>query len=606
MTKPNNKGFNLIDVVIAVAILSLLVTPILFQVIQSLNTSAQGKEKQYVIDNAEYVLGYFQSTSNDLLTTTSTDVFKSTDNGSISVNSISTRDDIECELYMKNMSGAIVKVTDAGNPVKVKYEASVYVLDDAKLGRDKTEYSRNVVVDNLSNIVMSVNGDDDSITAVRYEIDYSSDSDNPPSAADGSTGWIVQNDGSMVRLDSLGRVTSIVVKQRDVYKYEDVVAGSPVEKSVTYVDPNTIDIAYIQNLDINTVAIIQGNAANFDKQAESDFFAMKFDELKNDPTRKAQYEQAISSLTGETGLNQADSTYKNTKITIRNVGTDKYEVDCTVYYFEAYKLSSSETFTSPLTTDDVANGYKKVDSEHTNLRWTHKPLVQSYNVFHKVFYTKSAPDIYFVYEPYVTNSSGNASQMRYADTDFISVYTDDACKDSKLYLIKPSMDQLTVKNGGSPYATPNYDSFYTRNSSGDLVPVKIEFLWLKHGSASNPLKVYTNIRTEEKNGSPTSYDANFNPYTSVYGGYKIMSIIKEVDGNVDMVPETGDTNTYVAASVEAYPGNPKNNKLESNDYILPLSEDVIRSGRLYTVSVTLTQKDNDSNVIRFTGAKEVN
>ena len=606
MTKPNNKGFNLIDVVIAVAILSLLVTPILFQVIQSLNTSAQGKEKQYVIDNAEYVLGYFQSTSNDLLTTTSTDVFKSTDNGSISVNSISTRDDIECELYMKNMSGAIVKVTDAGNPVKVKYEASVYVLDDAKLGRDKTEYSRNVVVDNLSNIVMSVNGDDDSITAVRYEIDYSSDSDNPPSAADGSTGWIVQNDGSMVRLDSLGRVTSIVVKQRDVYKYEDVVAGSPVEKSVTYVDPNTIDIAYIQNLDINTVAIIQGNAANFDKQAESDFFAMKFDELKNDPTRKAQYEQAISSLTGETGLNQADSTYKNTKITIRNVGTDKYEVDCTVYYFEAYKLSSSETFTSPLTTDDVANGYKKVDSEHTNLRWTHKPLVQSYNVFHKVFYTKSAPDIYFVYEPYVTNSSGNASQMRYADTDFISVYTDDACKDSKLYLIKPSMDQLTVKNGGSPYATPNYDSFYTRNSSGDLVPVKIEFLWLKHGSASNPLKVYTNIRTEEKNGSPTSYDANFNPYTTVYGGYKIMSIIKEVDGNVDMVPETGDTNTYVAASVEAYPGNPKNNKLESNDYILPLSEDVIRSGRLYTVSVTLTQKDNDSNVIRFTGAKEVN
>ena len=202
MTKPNNKGFNLIDVVIAVAILSLLVTPILFQVIQSLNTSAQGKEKQYVIDNAEYVLEYFQSTTNDLLTETSTDVFKSTDNGSISVNSISKRDDIECTLYKKGPSG-LVKVTEGGSVLNVKYEASVYVLDDAKLGRDKTKYSRNVIVDNLSNIIMSVNGDDDSLTAVRYEIDYSYDSDNPPSAADGSTGWIVQNDGSMVRLDSL-------------------------------------------------------------------------------------------------------------------------------------------------------------------------------------------------------------------------------------------------------------------------------------------------------------------------------------------------------------------------------------------------------------------
>ena len=599
MTKPNNKGFNLIDVVIAVAILSLLVTPILFQVIQSLNTSAQGKEKQYVIDNAEYVLGYFQSTSNDLLTTSSADVFKDADNGSISVSSISTRDDIECELYEKGGSG-LVKVVEGGNQLKVKYEASVYVLDDAKLGRDKTAYSRNVIVDNLSNIVMSHNGDDDSVTAVRYEIDYSFDPDNPPSAADGSTGWVVQNDGSMVRLDSIGRVISIVVKQRDVYKYEEVVAGTPVEKSVTYEDPNSIDIAYIQNLDINTVAIIQGNAANFDKQAESDFFAMKFDELKNDPVRKAQYEQAISSLTGETGLNQADSTYKNTKITIRNCGTDKYEVDCTVYYFEAYKFSANETYTTEGGVSD------RIGSKYSGIKWTHKPLVQSYNVFHKVFYTKSAPDIYFVYEPYVTNSSGNASQMRYADTDFISVYTDDACKDSKLYLIKPSKDQLTVKNGGLPYATPNVDTFYTRNSSGEFVPVKIEFLWLKYGSASNPLKVYTNIRTEEKNGSPTSYDANFSPYTTVYGGFEFLNIVKDVDGNVDIVPETGDTNTTVQAEIKPYPGNPKNNKIEDSDYILPLSEDVIRSGRLYTVSVTLTQKDNDSNVIRFTGAKEVN
>ena len=88
--------------------------------------------------------------------------------------------------------------------------------------------------------------------------------------------------------------------------------------------------------------------------------------------------------------------------------------------------------------------------------------------------------------------------------------------------------------------------------------------------------------------------------------WRIINIIKAVDGTVDKVPESGDTNTFVNASIEAYPGNQKNNKLEDSDYILPLSEDVIKSGRLYTVSVTLTEKDNDSNVIRFTGAKEAN
>ena len=46
MTKNSNKGFSLIDVIIAVAVLSLLVTPILLQLIQTLNTSAEAKERQ--------------------------------------------------------------------------------------------------------------------------------------------------------------------------------------------------------------------------------------------------------------------------------------------------------------------------------------------------------------------------------------------------------------------------------------------------------------------------------------------------------------------------------------------------------------------------------
>ena len=62
MVRKNNKGFSLIEVIVAVAILTLLMAPIIQQVIQTLNTSAQAKERQYAVENAEYILNYIQET----------------------------------------------------------------------------------------------------------------------------------------------------------------------------------------------------------------------------------------------------------------------------------------------------------------------------------------------------------------------------------------------------------------------------------------------------------------------------------------------------------------------------------------------------------------
>ena len=62
MVRKKNKGFSLIEVVVAVAILTLLISPILAQVIQTLSVSAAAKEKQYAVENAEYVLNYIQET----------------------------------------------------------------------------------------------------------------------------------------------------------------------------------------------------------------------------------------------------------------------------------------------------------------------------------------------------------------------------------------------------------------------------------------------------------------------------------------------------------------------------------------------------------------
>ena len=58
----NNRGFSLVEVIIAVAVLTILMAPIIQQIIQTLSTSAKAKERQYATENAEYVLNYFQET----------------------------------------------------------------------------------------------------------------------------------------------------------------------------------------------------------------------------------------------------------------------------------------------------------------------------------------------------------------------------------------------------------------------------------------------------------------------------------------------------------------------------------------------------------------
>ena len=44
----NNRGFSLVELLIAVAVMAILITPIVSQLVQTVNTSGQAKEKQYV------------------------------------------------------------------------------------------------------------------------------------------------------------------------------------------------------------------------------------------------------------------------------------------------------------------------------------------------------------------------------------------------------------------------------------------------------------------------------------------------------------------------------------------------------------------------------
>lgn len=60
MMKSNNKGVSLVEVIVAIALFSLLIIPITLKLISSMEINTKSKEKQYVKDYAEYTMEYFK------------------------------------------------------------------------------------------------------------------------------------------------------------------------------------------------------------------------------------------------------------------------------------------------------------------------------------------------------------------------------------------------------------------------------------------------------------------------------------------------------------------------------------------------------------------
>ena len=140
----NNKGISLIDIMIAIAVLAILITPIILQVVTTIDTSAKAKEKQYVVDSATSVMEYFKQSS-------ITDI-KSGRNveGLVEISSPST--DISqgvdtCKIFVNG--------SDTG--ATVEYNYTDYNLASDNLGRAKKQYDRAVVMTDLANKLLAGN-----------------------------------------------------------------------------------------------------------------------------------------------------------------------------------------------------------------------------------------------------------------------------------------------------------------------------------------------------------------------------------------------------------------------------------------------------------------
>jgi hypothetical protein len=333
----------------------------------------------------------------------------------------------------------------------------------------------------------------------------------------------------------------------------------------SYTDPNEVNLGYVQDLDASKVAIIQGVAANTDSNAETALFALKMQNLKDVNYEEWQIQMDHVSGEGLGSLNKED-TNKLTVVTTSKPSDDYYVVSCDVYYTSAYSLKKENS-------SDFADF---TDSVH-------------YNVFSQKFYTDAAPDIYFMYEPFVIDSDNGAV---YTPDDYIAISNDDATVDSKLYLIMPDESQLSVKadpdnDVNGIYTSANYaaqDTLhykrYLRRSDNTWKTVNLHFFRLD-SSAATPLQIYTNLAIKATDESKKqTYDCEAPSETNSNGTYKIGSEV------------TGSRANY------------------ESSYLHTLTEDTRYSGRLYTATVQLYKMNGetvaDTASVRFQGGKGAN
>lgn len=565
MGKRDNRGFTLTEIIIAVAVLTLLLTPIVNQYAQTLKTSRKAKEQQHVNENAEYILEYAQA--NDITkevympgadaSSELSENIKLNANWTGGSNDAITTASGECVLWKLDDSGNPVKMTDpddASKDLTVKYTSTKVILAPKKFGAARNEFNRTIYMDDLD---LAVNGAKINVaegeTSKKYRIVYG--------AKETPTGWTRTNEGSLMKRDeTTGKISAVVVEEVE---------------GISQDNPNSVNLGSVQNLDARTVAIIKGDATAFDRNVETVFYSKMLNQIKvKDP---ATYDQIVNSQVETVLQTGGVSTEKCTKIYIGqldasgNPTNDKtkvetYRVTATVYYTASGQFSPAG----------------KTDSYDINAG-------TSYVAFTQDFKLTECPDIFFEYQPYTKTYSD--SLVQYINNDYILM--DSNVEDVKLYLYKPTNDQKTVA---------------TNNPSTDYANTKI--IINKVDSVSKDVKIYTSL--------PMSNFANTEFKDKFLGSCVDLGVTdesgkKSYDIGEPAVPTVYSYNSVSADSPTYYKDLYDVMKSlcglrESYDlsYVKPLSEDERFSNRSMSITVVLEPAaggKNPANAVTLRGAK---
>lgn len=566
----NNKGFSLIEIVIAIAILTLLLTPVMQQFAQTMRTSRLAKEQQYINEEAVYALEEAQVVSNDVDDDQLNDIYvqNSLDTG---LPYSSRTDAVECEI-----------VDATGNLIcKVNYNVTTYKTENIEIGARNTLYNKIVKVDDLSAQVKGVSNPSATTATASdagYSIMYNLDKGDLSALPDG---YELTNEGSIVQYDTNGNVCKVVCST-------DYYVGNP----------NSTNLGNMQNLDLDTVALINGNSAMFDSQAEDAIFAKQLEMLKE--LDYNSWDQAIKHTQGESVISACikdEPVKKVTKLYVDSkteAGKDCYIVKMDVYYistFDLYKI------------DENGNSSELADGKG-------KEVVLEYNVFSQKFFTKKCPDIYFEYQPFISVKTSDATghSVTYAEDDYIVI--DNYVDGVKLYMYKPSSDAQNVASGATGYTSDSY--VYTKTAPTATVrnnvsayqtfkkdnAVRIHIAKANSSVEDKFTTIYTNLDTNAINDNGTVV---YNPKLS-----NVQTTNQAVQFYCDnnMYTDTGLYNIVANKYVVSDNASMGKDKVQFNSaYIKSLNDDTRTEDRLKSVTVIMEPVSANTNTVRLTGAK---
>lgn len=593
MAKTNNKGFSLIEIIIAVAILSILLTPIIHQFANSLETSRKAKALQEANETAVYEMEEFQSYSKEKLD----EKYAADDPGNV------TQHEVEVKLIDMQDDTA-----DVDHPTKtIKYNVYKYKLPDCEIGAKKDKYTNVVTLDDLASKVRACGGEGSGTT--NYKVAYDLTESTRAKYGDD---FKLTNEGTVVRYNAEGFIDAVVCTSRN-----------PGGSAVQYVeDANDTNLGYMQDLNKDTDALVLGGISSYDSEAYSALFSKAMDHLREVDPRS--WKQALLNKDNESILTAQSDANTDRLIKIhmdKETKDDKdiYSVKVDVYYYYKYSLHPSSSNEEIKDT----NGNQFED-------------IITYTIFSQKFYTEKdsgkVPNIYFEYQPYCV--SGQDANVIYKENDYILF--DNKVDGCKLYLYKPYRDQMNASADETAYDTYNdakKDGFVYYTDSNKWTRVKIHLAStsednvpsydkdgkLKAGSLV-PVRtyIYTNLDIGGYKEGATSYEIQYVKEDGATAKKDIPSqFISDDFGGMftfsgksvnpvlnDITPRKPLANKYEEKKEDA-DGNIST--VESERQVLnTLADDTRKAERLYTITVVMRPNSNTLNTVRLSGAKGAN